>query len=369
MAEDDKLDALWKKIKQNQEKINRRASVTENIKVNNLQSDFMSKNQKGSSLFGNDVIGFVGKNLENGHFENENLKDANFSVANLTNVDFSKANLQGVDFTGANLTGANLSGADLSGANLSGAVLHKTNFTGAKMYGVKLVDVDLQEAILLGIDIDSITLEELQELIEYLAINYPHKLDLRKINLTMLKLSQIDLRRVSLRGVDFTGVDFTGVNIAELDLSECIITPQQIAQALGYMPNRDELAKILAPKVKKQKNWKGVDFTYLFLDDGKKFGVIDVTKDKGISIEQLMKVGKKILGKGKKPDAKEEDVVAEKKDDLQEEAKNHNEELRKVIEDRKRKELENRQQQKQKEINTQQEIKRVIDVKETMKTR
>ena len=58
-----------------------------------------------------------------------------------------------------------------------------------------------------------------------------------------------------MKGVDFTGMDFTGVNIMELDLSECIITPEQIAQALGRIPSVDELKKILAPKKKKMKSF------------------------------------------------------------------------------------------------------------------
>ncbi len=343
MADNDKLDKLWKKIQQSQEEYdNKNASDKEIVSwtaaAKDLKNDFVFNKS-------ND-IGFIGKNLENGKFSGEDLHDANFSVSNLTNVDFSKADLRNVDFTGANLTGANLSGADLSGAVLSGAVLHHTNFTGAKMKGVKLVDADLEDAILLDIDIDSISLEELQNLIEYIAKYYPHKLNLRKINLTMLNLAQIDLRGVDLRGVDFTGVDFTGVNIAELDLSECIITPQQIAQALGRVPGRDELAKILAPK-KKKKTWQGIDMSQLFLDDGKAFGVWDATKDKGISIEQLLNAGKKIFGHGHKPEVKDEAALADVKNQQEIQAKSHNDELRKVIEERKQKELADRKRQKE----------------------
>lgn len=336
MPEDDKLDQLWKKIQRSQEEYNK------------FSSDIDSVSWSAAARCDDELsnsIGFVGKNLENGHFAGENLHDANFSVSNLTNVDFSNADLRGVDFSGANLTGANLSGADLSGAILAGSVLHQTNFTGAKMHGVKLVDADLEDAILLDIDIDNIGLDELQNLIEYIAKYYPHKLNLRKINLTLLNLANIDLRGVDLRGVDFTGVDFTGVNIAELDLSECIITPQQIAQALGRVPSREELARILAPK-KKKKNWKAFDLTKLFLDDGKPFGYWDATKDKGISIEELLKLGKKIFGKGKKPGVKDEDALADVKNQQEIQAKSHNEELRKIIEERKQKELANRKQMK-----------------------
>lgn len=344
MPDDDKLDKLWKKIQSSQEEYDQK------LKNGEISVTWSAAARPENEIFQvghkTEGIGFVGKNLENGHFAGEDLSDANFSVSNLTNVDFSNANLRNVDFSGANLTGANLSGADLTGAILSGSVLHRTNFTGAKMRGVKLIDADLEEAILLDIDIDDIGLEELQNLIEYIAKYYPHKLNLKKLNLTLLNLAKIDLRGVDLRGVDFTGVDFTGVNIAELDLSECIITPQQIAQALGRVPGREELARILAPKNKKQA-WKGIDLTNLFLDDGRPFGVWDVTKDKGISIEELMKLGKKIFGHGKKPTVKDEDALADVKSQQEIQAKSHNEELRKIIEERKQQELANRKQMKE----------------------
>ncbi|MBE6444575.1 MAG: pentapeptide repeat-containing protein [Alphaproteobacteria bacterium] len=288
-------------------------------------------------------VDFAGKNLENGKFANENLQNALFTVANLTRVDFSGANLSGVNFSGANLTEANLSGADLTGAVLSGAVLKGANFTGAKLNGVKLQEADLENAILLDIEIDQLGIEELQELIEYLAKYYPHKLNLTKMNLTLLNLQKIDLKNVNLKGVDFTGCDFTGVNIMELDLSECIISPEQIAQALGRVPGKEELARILAPKKKKQDSFKGIDTTSLFLGDGKEFGVLDFTNDKGVSVETLLKIGKKVFRHGaKKPDVKDEEVLSNIKSEQEIEAKNHNSELRKTIEDRKRKELESR---------------------------
>lgn len=295
-----------------------------------------------------DSIDFVGKNLENGKFASENLQNANFSVANLTGVDFSGADLRGVDFSGANLTDANLSGADLSGAVLSGSVLRRTNFSGAKLNGVKLQEADLEDAILLGVEIDELGIEELQALVEYLAKYYPHKLNLAKMNLTLLNLAQIDLSKVNLRGVDFSGCDFTGVNIMELDLSECIITPEQIAQALGRVPGKDELAKIMAPKKKQDKKFEGVDISSIFLGDGKEFGVWDVVHDKGISIDSLLKTGKKVFRRGaEKPPVKDGDALKNIKSEQELKAKSHNEELRKVIEERKRRTLKERAAKKQ----------------------
>ncbi len=291
-------------------------------------------------------INFGGKNLAEGKFSGENFENANFSAANLSGVDFTGANLKGADLSGAVLTDANLSGADLTGAVLTGAQLVRTNFTGAIMKGVVLTDADIQDAILLDIAIDDIGLEELQSLIEYLAKYFPHKLNLQRLNLTLLDLSKIDLRNVNLRGVDFTGVDFTGVNIMELDLSECIITPQQIAQALGRVPNAEELKRIMAPKKKKPKANQGIDMTDFFLGDATNYGIWDTTKD-FTSIDQLLDVGKKVFRRSaKKPDVKDAELLEKIKTETNSEEKNHNAELRKVIEERKRQELEARKEKK-----------------------
>ncbi len=291
-------------------------------------------------------IDFIGKNLEGGKFAGENFENANFSVSNLSGVDFSGANLQGVNFSGANLSGANLSGANLTGAILSGAVLAKTNFSGAVLDRVVLTDADLEDAILLDIRIDALGLAELQALVEYMAKYYPHKLNLSKINLTLLDLSKIDLSRVSLRGVDFTGVDFTGVNILELDLSETNITPEQIAQALGRVPGPEELRRLMAPKVKKSKGNSLSDMADMFVK-GEDYSVWDTRKYEGMSIDTLMKFGKKVFRRSAdKPEVKDEEALEFIKSKVENEAKNHNQELRKVIEARKEQVLKEREEKK-----------------------
>lgn len=337
MPEDNKLGHLRARVKDGQDLFDK--ELQKEIPVESGWS-MVSKQLPSSKIsFEDNGLRFVGKNLENGKFSAEDLHGADFSVANLTGVDFSGANLRGVDFSGANLTDANLSGADLTGAVLSGTVLHRTNFTKAKLNGVKFIDADLEDAILLDIEIDVIGIEELQSLVEYLAKYYPHKLNLRKMNLTLLNLAAIDLSKLDLRGVDFTGVDFTGVNITGLDLSACIITPQQIAQALGRVPGKDELARILAPKKKKQQSYNNLDFSDLFMGNGREFGVFDFQKDKGMSIDTLLKAGKKVFGSGKKPEVKDEETLANVKSEHEMQVKSHNEELRKIIEERKQKEL------------------------------
>ena len=296
--------------------------------------DALSKNN-GLELSGQTLIGNI--------FAQQDLSNANFSAANLTQADFSGAKLAGVDFSGANLTDANLSGADLTGAILSGANLLRAKFTGAKLNQVVLTDANLEEAIMLGIEIDSLGIEELQALVEYMAIYYPHKLNLTKLNLTLLDLSKIDLTKVSLRGVDFTGCSMKGVKIWELDLSECIISVAQIAEALGHMPNQQELARLLAPKTEKKKENKGIDMSDLFYDNGKEFGVWDVTREKGLDIGKLVESGMKLFRKSAakpQPPHEGEEIVAQIKEEKlrNDDSKARNEELKERIKQRKEEE-------------------------------
>ena len=289
----------------------------------------------GLDNFLSSKIDFVGKNLQKGKFQKENLSDANFSVSNLEGVDFSGSNLRNADFTGANLAGANFSGAILDGAIFDGAQLAGADFTGASLKGIKLAEADISDAVLLDIDIDAVGIEELQELVEFLAKYYPHKLNLSKINLALLNLAQIDLRAVNLRGVDFTGCSFVGVNIFELDLSEAIITPEQMAQALGRPPTKDEIAKIMAPKKRGGNQKSGVmnEISDLF-SDRREFGVIDFRGDKGVSIDKAIK--KVIPNKEKGKDS------GEKKDE-----KSHNDDLKKaLLEERKRQYKESKEQER-----------------------
>ena len=251
--------------------------------------DKISLQSLNRHISGND---YHGQSLMGAKYTGQNLKHADFSNADLKDADFKNANLEGADFSSADLTGADMSGANLNYATFTGALLKSTNFTGAKMRGVKLKDADIEDAILLDVEMDEIALQELQELVEFLATYYPHKLNLRRINLTLLDLSKIDLTQLDLRGVDFTVCNFTGVNIYELDLSECIISQAQIEQALGRPVTPKELKEILAPKKKKKKN-KGIDLTEFFFAVGPA-GIWDARKHPGVRIEDIMRAGKKL---------------------------------------------------------------------------
>lgn len=305
------------------------------------QSDIDKKMFKiPDALKNEEGLEFAGKSLIGGVYAKADLQGANFSAANLTKVDFSGANLKGADLSGSDLSDANLSGADLTGAILSGANLLRTNFTGAKLNKAVLTEANLEDAILLDIEIDDLAIEELQALIEYMAVYYPDKLNLRKINLTLLDLSKLDLRNVNLKGVDFTGCSMKGVKIWELDLSECIISPEQIAEALGRVPSPQEMARLLAPKTKKKKK-EGLDISDLFFDNGKEFGVWDVTKDKGLDIGKLVESGMKLFRKSApRPPVKDEEILAHiKEEKLRNDGdKTHNEELKERIKQRKEEE-------------------------------
>lgn len=290
-----------------------------------------------------DII-YIGKNLQGGNFSGENLENANFSGSNLQEINLCNANLQNVDFTGADLSGADLSGANMDGAIFTGAKLIGVNFTGAHMHGVKLINADLQDAILTDADLDNLTIEELQELVEYLALYYPQKLNLSRLNLTLLDLRRIDLRRVNLRGVDFTGCNFFGVNIYELDLSECVISPAQIEQAIGHQPTPDELQKILAPKKrdKKKQKAKGIDFTDFF--DSRGGFDWDTTKG-GSSFDKLIKSGQEFFGHKKKQTEKEGNEPQTANSKPEKAQNNNSDDLRKSIEQHKRDVLEQRREQ------------------------
>ena len=235
--------------------------------------------------------------------------------------------------------------------------------TGAKLNKVKLTDIDIENAILLDIEIDELALQDLQELVEYLAKYYPHKLNLSKMNLMLLDLTKIDLKNVDLRGVDFTGIDFTGINIMELDLSECIITPQQIAQALGRVPTPEEMKMLLAPKKKKGEKGKvGIDMMSLLRDDGKEFGTWDALHQEGISIKQILEAGKKIFRRdAKRPPVKDSKILEEVKSAQQKAADENKAALRRQIEEHKRQELENRRSKK---LELEQEVRREAAGKE-----
>lgn len=314
-------------------------------------SSQLSKYDKKSNngTISHDIV-FTGKNLQGGNFRGENFENANFTGSNLKEAILTNANLQNVDFTGADLSGADLSGAMLDGAVFTGAKLIGTNFTGAHMHGVTFKDADLQDAILLDADLDSLSIEELQELVEFLAINYPHKLNLSRLNLTLLDLKRIDLRNVNLKGVDFTGCNFFGVNIYELDLSECVISPAQIAQAIGHMPSPTELQKILAPKKKKGKPKKmGIDFSSLF--DSRGGFDWDTTKG-GMDMAIIIKKGKEIIDTFRKEDSNEKiiDKFNKNRQDKDEPEKESNvDELRKSIEQYKKEVLEQRQEKQNRE--------------------
>ena len=315
------------KFVQEQAGVNWKAVAKEEPKYNSGFSFMQKQIWTPDKISGAD---FHAKNLENGDFAGENLENFNFSAANLKGINLSGANLRGVDFSGADLTGANLEGADLTGANLEGAKLIRANLKKVKLKEAKLTGVDLTDTVFLEVDIDNLTLEELQELVEYLATYCPHKLNLAKFDLRLLDLSKIDLRNVSLRGVDFTGVDFTGVNIAELDLSECIITPEQIAQALGRTPSPEELKRILAPKPNKKKKDFFIDLTDFFIDNGRPVGIWITNPSRRITFDEIFSAVKKFSANFKKEDSQE---IKKQKTETD---KSSTEDLQRVIEENKK---------------------------------
>ena len=308
---------------------------------------------------------FSGQNLAGSKHAGENFRNADFSGADLRDADFKGANMEGADFSSADLSGADLSGAILNQAVFSGATLRGTNFTGAKMNGVTLKDADIEDAILLDVEMDQIALQELQDLVEFLATYYPHKLNLRRINLTLLDLSKIDMSQLDLRGVDFTGCNFTGVNIYELDLSECIISQAQIEQALGRPVTPKELKEILAPK-KKKKKLRGLDLTEFFFAVGPA-AVWDASKHPGIRIEDIMRAGKKLYNMFLKRQDSDEEILNKFHNrglkSEEDKIKERNERMRKQLEEKKYELRKEKDQQEYEKNLRQSRIKEDVNMK------
>lgn len=251
---------------------------------------------------------FDGQVLENASFVGQTLESQSFRGASLINADFSGVSLKNIDFSGADLSGADFSNANLEGVDLSGAILRGTKFAHSRLDNVKFNGADLDQADLSDINPNDLSLEDLQALIEYLAKYFPHKLNFALLNLRLLDLTRIDLSKCDLRGADFTGIDFTGVSLIGVNLSECVITPQQIAQALGHPPTQQELMQLFPPRDKERsKSSGGIDWSDFFFND-REIGVWDVSKDRGLSIESLIKTGRKVFRhRTDKPQLKEHD--------------------------------------------------------------
>ena len=130
-----------------------------------------------------------------------------------------------------------------------------------------------------------------------------------------------------------------------------------------FLPTPEEMKMLLAPKKKKDgKGSVGIDMTSLLLGDGKEFGVWDTIHQEGISIEQILEVGKKVFRRNaKRPPVKDGKVLEEVKSAQQKAADENKAALRRQIEEHKRQELENRRSKKQE---LEQEVRREEAVKE-----
>ena len=85
--------------------------------------------------------------------------------------------------------------------------------------------------------------------------------------------------------------------------------------------------------------------TDLFFDNGKEFGVWDVTHEKGIDIGKLVESGMKLFRKSApRPPVKDEEILAHIKEEKMRNnsEKSHNEELKEKIQQRKEEELKKR---------------------------
>ena len=124
-----------------------------------------------------------------------------------------------------------------------------------------------------------------------------------------------------------------------MDLSECIISPAQIEQALGHQPTMEEMKKLMAPKSGKAKNKRGgFDFEE-FLRGGRSRLDFDA-RGASVDTKELIESGKKLY--------KELTQKEEKKETKED----NTEEVRKSIEQYKREVLEQRKEQQEQQEKT-----------------
>jgi glycosyltransferase involved in cell wall biosynthesis/uncharacterized protein YjbI with pentapeptide repeats len=87
--------------------------------------------------------------LQHLDFRDARLENAQFSNARLDGAKLVNAKLQGATFQGAHLKGADLTYADLAGASLASADL-----TGARFSHARVLNLDLDKAVLSGLEVD-----------------------------------------------------------------------------------------------------------------------------------------------------------------------------------------------------------------------
>ena len=102
---------------------------------------------------------------------------------------------------------------------------------------------------------------------------------------------------------------------------------------MGRNPTRDEMMQLLMPRKKEGgKEWSGIDWESFFRG-GEDYSIWDATKDKGITIEQILKTGKKVFRKeAGKPKLKDEQIVEQVKTEQKNKDLERTEKIRESIE-------------------------------------
>lgn len=102
------------------------------------------------------------------------------------------------DFSNEDLTGVNLAGRNLSHVSMANAILSGANLKGAKLVGADLTGSDLSGA-----------------------------------NMTKCDLSSASMAEANLIGAELTSANLKGADMWRANLARCIISPENLHQALG----------------------------------------------------------------------------------------------------------------------------------------
>ncbi len=209
-------------------------------------------------------IDLSGLRLSNMNLREAKLTGVSFRKCRLVNADFSFADLFAADFAEAELTGANMKRADLRGARLCGAVLRDANLKEADLRpGALVVDqyqpreggsVDFSVerptegngriTDLTGADMRRSNLEaaKLQDA-KLVGV------DLQRANLSFARLERTNLRGAILADVRLTSADFAGASVSvastlwPLDLQLTMRTHAIWADSDGRAGRRAELGR------------------------------------------------------------------------------------------------------------------------------
>lgn len=202
---------------------------------------------------------FFGARFRNIRFLNVNLRKCGFRNIDTENTVFSGADLEAAQLEGADLKGINLRKANLRMASLSWTALKGADLRGADMTGAILINTDLREASLNGVDFRQIYLHYSKSpyFIEYnddrLDLDYDFERSLEGADMTSANLSGCNLSNINFQSAKLVFADLSNSILLNSNLIQADLTGANLNASIWY---QSDIQKVL-PELKK------ADFTYL----------------------------------------------------------------------------------------------------------